>query len=254
LVETRQIDGRTVTFRHDEGRGPSLVCIHGPAGNHHAFDRLLDALPGHDRYAINLPGRAGTDGPPLSTVTEMELFLSAFLASVVAGDYVIVGHSVGGGVAIEHALVSGSERLKGVVLLATGGRLRVHRLILELFDQVAEAGAAPPLPPGLFQRDADSELLAETSKYLALTPFESAGTDWRASDGFDRMDDLKQIQAPALIVTGTNDTFTPPKYAEYLAANIADSEISVIQGAGHMLFIERVPEVSDAIERFVSQF
>ena len=125
MVETRQIDGRTVTFRHDEGRGPSLVCIHGSAGNHHAYDPLLNALPGHDRYAINLPGRAGTDGPPLSTVAEMELFLSAFLASVVAGDYVIVGHSVGGGVAIEHALVSGSERLKGVVLLATGGRLRV---------------------------------------------------------------------------------------------------------------------------------
>ena len=253
MVETRQIDGRAVTFRHEEGRGPSLVCIHGSAGNHHAYDLLVDALPGHDRYAINLPGRAGTDGPPLSAVAEMEVFLSSFLGSEVAGDYVIVGHSVGGGVAIEHALVSGSERLKGVVLLATGGRLRVHPMILQLFDHVAEAGALPPLPPGLFQRDADPELLAETSKYLALTPFESASADWRAADGFDRMQELKQIQVPALIVAGTNDTFTPPKYAEYLAANIADSEIHVIQGAGHMLFIERVPEVSEAIEEFMSR-
>jgi len=253
VVETRQIDGRTVTFRHEEGRGPSLVCIHGSAGNHHAYDLLVDALPERDWYSINLPGRAGTDGPALSTVAEMERFLTGFLRSEVVGDYVIVGHSVGGGVAIEHALVSGSKRLKGVVLLATGGRLRVHPMILKLFDQVAEAGALPPLPPGLFQRDADPELLAEASKYLALTPFESASADWRAADSFDRMQELRQIQVPALIVAGTNDTFTPPKYAEYLAANIADNEIHVIENAGHMLFLERVPEVSEAIEGFMSR-
>jgi pimeloyl-ACP methyl ester carboxylesterase len=183
----------------------------------------------------------------------MERFLAGFLQSEVAGDYVIVGHSVGGGVGIEHALVSPSKRLKGLVLLATGARLRVHPMILQLFDQVAEAGALPPLPPGLFQRDADPELLAETSKYLSLTPFDSAGADWRAADGFDRMDDVKQIQVPALIIAGTEDRFTPPKYAEYLAANIDDNEIHVIQGAGHMLFIERVPEVSEAIEEFMSR-
>jgi pimeloyl-ACP methyl ester carboxylesterase len=88
---------------------------------------------------------------------------------------------------------------------------------------------------------------------LALTPFESAATDWRAADAFDRMDDVKQVQVPALIIAGTEDRFTPPKYAEYLAANIADNEIHVIQGAGHMLFLERVPEVSQAIEEFMSR-
>jgi len=250
LVETRQIDGRTVTFRHDEGRGPTLVCLHGSTGNHHAFDRLLDALPGRDRYALNLPGRAGTEGPPLGTVIEMETFLSGFLESEVAGDYVIVGHSVGGAAAIEHALRSPSKRLKAIVLLASGGRLRVHPMILQLFQGAAEPGALPPLPPGLYEQDADRELIAEASKYLALTPFETAATDWRAADGFDRMQDLKRVQVPALIVAGTEDTFTPPKYAEYLAANIADNEIHIIEGAGHMLFMERVPEVSKAIEAF----
>ena len=251
MVETRQIAGRSVTFRHDRGTGPSLVCLHGSAGNHHAFDRLLDALPGRDRYALNLPGRAGTSGPPLRTVAAMETFLSAFLESEVAGDYLVVGHSVGGAVAIEHALRSPSKRLKAIVLLASGARLRVHPMILQLFQKVAEPGTLPPLPPGLYERDADPELIAETSKYLALTPFDTAGTDWRTADSFDRMQDLKQIQVPALIVAGTEDTFTPPKYAEYLAANIADNEIHVIEGAGHMLFMERAPEVSKAIEEFM---
>ena len=253
MVETRPIDERTVTFRHDEGSGPSLVCVHGSAGNHHAYDRLLDSLPGCDRFAINLPGRAGTSGPPLGTVAEMEAFLSRFLESEVEGDYVVVGHSVGGAIAIEHALASPSKRLQGIVLLASGARLRVQPMILELFDQLPRPGASPPLPPGLLEQGADLELAAEISKHVGLTPFQSGGADWRAADSFDRMQDLENIQVPALIVAGSNDVLTPPKYAEYLAANIADNEILMIEGAGHMLFIERVPEVSEAIEGFLSR-
>jgi len=253
LVETRHIDGRTVTFRHDEGRGPSLVCLHGSAGNHHAYDRLLDALPGRDGYAINLPGRAGTDGPPLTSVADMEAFLSRFVESEVEGDYVVVGHSVGGAVAIEHALASPSKRLKGIVLLASGARLRVLPMILELFEQVVEPGTPPPLPPGLLEQGADPELVAEISTHLALTPFQTGGADWRAADRFDRMQDVKNIQVPALIVGGTSDAFTPPKYSEYLAAHVTDNEIHVIEGAGHLLFIERATEVSQHIDRFVSE-
>ncbi|RLB44294.1 MAG: hypothetical protein DRH30_01830, partial [Deltaproteobacteria bacterium] len=235
MVESRQIDGCTVTFRHEGGGGPALVCIHGSADNHHLYDRLLDALPNRDRYAINLPGRAGTEGPALGTVAQMETFLSRFIESEVEGDYLVVGSSLGGGVAIEHALASTSEHLKGIVLLATGARLRVHPMILQLFEQVAKTGELPPLPPGLYEQDVDPAIVEEAATARELTPIETGGTDWRAADGFDRMANAKDIQVPALIIAGTNDALTPPKYAEYLAATIPDNELHVIEGAGHML-------------------
>jgi pimeloyl-ACP methyl ester carboxylesterase len=250
VVETRHIDGRAVTFRHDKGRGPTLICLHASSLNHHAYDRLLDALPNHDGYAINLPGRAGTDGPPLSSVAEMEAFLSSFIQSEVEGDYVLVGHSVGGGVTIEHALTSPSKRLKGLILLATGARLRVHPMILQLFEQVAKPGTRPPVPPGLYEPDADPALIAEASQHRELTPFNTAGTDWRAADSFDRMEEVKNIEVPALIIAGTTDAFTPPKYAEYLAANIPENELHLTEGAGHMLVMERIAEVSEAVDSF----
>lgn len=252
MVETRKIKGRDVTFRHERGTGPSLICLHASSLNHHAYDRLLAALPGRDRYAINLPGRAGTDGPPLRTVTEMEKFLSDFLEAAVEGDYVLVGHSIGGGIAIEHALVSPSKRLKAIVLLATGARLRVHPMILQLFEQAPKPGMLPPIPPGLYEKGADADLIAEASKLRALTPFETGATDWRAADRFDRMQDLRDVQVPALIVAGTNDMFTPPKYAEYLAAHIAENELHIVEGAGHMLVMERAAEVAKWIEDFLS--
>ena len=239
-----------MTFRHEPGTGPALVCVHGSADNHHVYDRLFDAMPGRDRYAINLPGRAGTDGPALGTAAQMEAFLSRFLESEVQGDYLIVGHSLGGGVAIEHALSSPSERLAGIVLLATGARLRVHPLILQLFEQAATSGAAiPPLPPGLYEQSADPALVAEASKHRELTPIETGGTDWKAANSFDRMQDLTKIRVPALIVAGTEDALTPVKYAQYLAAQIPDNELHILEGAGHMLVIERAEQLATLIRR-----
>lgn len=253
MVETRTIDRRTVTFRHEPGRSPALVCLHGSADNHHVYDRLMDAATGRERFAINLPGRAGTDGPALGSVAEMEPFLSRFLEAEVEGDYLVVGHSLGGGVAIEHALTSASARLRGIVLLATGARLRVHPMILQLFEQVAETGTHPPLPPGLYEQGADPELLTDANQNRLLTPIETGGTDWRAANGFDRMQDLAKITVPALIVAGTNDMLTPPKYAEYMAANIPDAELHVIDGAGHMLVAERAQQIAEWIETFIER-
>ena len=67
------------------------------------------------------------------------------------------------------------------------------------------------------------------------------------------MQDLNDIRIPALVIAGTNDALTPPKYAEYLAANILENELHIIEGAGHMLVMERVPEVSEAIQGFMSR-
>jgi pimeloyl-ACP methyl ester carboxylesterase len=178
----------------------------------------------------------------------METFLSRFIESEVEGDYLVVGSSLGGGVAIEHALASTSEHLKGIVLLATGARLRVHPMILQLFEQVAKTGELPPLPPGLYEQDVDPAIVEEAATARELTPIETGGTDWRAADGFDRMANAKDIQVPALIIVGTNDALTPPKYAEYLAATIPDNELHVIEGAGHMLVMERAAEVARRIE------
>ncbi len=233
--------------------GPALVCVHGSADNHHVYDRLLDAMPDRERYAINLPGRAGTEGPALENVAEMEAFLSRFIEAEVQGDYLLVGHSLGGGVAIEHALASPSERLKGIVLLATGARLRVHPMILQLFEQVMVSGASiPPLPPGLYEQDTDPLLIAAASKCRELTPIKTGGCDWRACDSFNRMEDVKNIQVPVLIVAGSNDALTPPKYARYLASQIPRNQLYILEGAGHMLVTERVADLVDWIATLAS--
>jgi len=240
-----------VTFRSEPGKGPALVCIHGSADNHHAYDLLLDALPGRRRIAINLPGRAGTDGPPLQSAAEMARFVATLVQSEVEDDFVLVGHSLGGAVAIELALTT-TDRLRGLILLATGARLRVHPIILQLFEQAEASGALPPAAPGLYQPDTDPTLIERVAERRALTPITTGRADWHAADTFDRIAELEQIGAPALIIAGSEDLLTPPKYAEYMASHIPDSQLRMLDGAGHMFLIERADEAAQSIESFVT--
>jgi pimeloyl-ACP methyl ester carboxylesterase len=228
------------------------VCIHGSADNHHAYDRLFAALPGVARVAIDSPGRLGSEGPPIDRVPALAALVSGFVDAEVEGDYVVVGHSVGGAIAIEHALTEPPERLKGLVLLATGARLRVFPMILQLFEQLAESGTPPEPTPGLFEPGADPALIAEAREILQQTPPATGLADWTAANDFDRMDDVGNIAVPALIITGTTDPLTPPKYAEYLHTQIPRSELLVLEGAGHMFTMERADEVAAAIRVFLS--
>jgi pimeloyl-ACP methyl ester carboxylesterase len=252
MVEGTEIDGRKVSFRREPGDAPTLVCIHGSADNHHFYDRLFSELTGVARIAVDSPGRLGSDGPPIESVPAFAAFVSRFIEAEFEGDYVVVGHSVGGAVAIEHTLTNSSARLKGLVLLATGARLRVHPAILQLFEQLTASGTPPGPTPGLFQPDADPALIAEATEVLHMTPPATGLADWTAANAFDRMQQVADITVPALIITGTADALTPPKYAEYLHTHIPRSELLILEGAGHMFPMERAAEVGQAILGFLS--
>jgi len=253
VVERTEVDGRSVSFRREPGDQPTLVCIHGSADNHHGYDRLLAALPGLARVAIDSPGRLGSEGPPLESVPALAALVSRVVETQVEGDYVLVGHSVGGAIAIEHALTTSSGRLKGLVLLATGARLRVQPMILKLFEQLAESGTPPEPVPALFEPGSDPAIVEEAREILHQTPPATGLADWSAADRFDRMDDVASIAVPALIIAGTADPLTPPKYAEYLRAQIPQSELLILEGAGHTFPMERAPEVAEAIRAFLSK-
>ena len=252
LVE-EHVGGRAVTFRREPGGAPTLVFIHGAASNYRIHDRLVEALPGFNRVALNLPGRAGTDGPGLDSVGPMADFVASVLRSVVEGPYVLVGYSLGGAVALELA-IRGESDLAGLALIATGARLRVNPLLVKLYEAASESsGELPAMPSAAFEPGTDPALVAEAAEHRTLTPLETAGSDWRACNGFDRMDALERIGVPALVVGGSADILAPTKFAEFLADGIPDSELHLLPGATHMMVMERAREIAPLIASFASR-
>jgi pimeloyl-ACP methyl ester carboxylesterase len=75
--------------------------------------------------------------------------------------------------------------------------------------------------------------------------------DLVACDRFDIRHRLGEIEAPALVIGATEDRMTPLRFAQYLAENLPHAELRVLEGAGHMMALERPEEVASAVKGFV---
>lgn len=253
---------RTLRVATDEGVAgvrrwgegpPEVVLCHGAGGNRDSLAPLGDALASHDLdvAAIALPGRTGSEGEPVETLAQAAAWLARVLAQLAPDGTVLLGHSMGGGVAIETTLGT-DARVRGLVLAATGARLRVHPDILaraaETVEQgghLAELGAAALRPDG--PPTARSHVLTAD----AMTPGESALADWQATDQFDRLSDVADLHLPLLVIAGEVDRLTPVKYAEYLVEHAPSAEMVLLPGAGHWLPVEEAAQVADVVAAFV---
>lgn len=80
------------------------------------------------------------------------------------------------------------------------------------------------------------------------------GYEWQSAAAvyFDVSDRLDKITLPTLILHGTADRVVPVENADLLEAGIPDAELVTIEGAPHLLFIERADDVTERIRRFLA--
>lgn len=246
-----EIRKETIFYTRSRGptEGPTLVLLHGAGGTHLHWPAEMRRLPGATVYALDLPGHGRSGGEGCDTVMGYAEAVAAFLQTVGAGQAVLTGHSMGGAIALTLALDL-PDQVAGLVLFSTGARLRVAPAILEglrsNFEQAVEV-----MTRFAWSSEALPRLVA-----LGRTELRDAGPevllgDFSACNRFDVMDRLGEIQQPTLVVAGSADQLTPVKYAHFLAEHIPDAHLAVIEGAGHMVTLERPAEVAKAVGDFL---
>jgi pimeloyl-ACP methyl ester carboxylesterase len=72
-----------------------------------------------------------------------------------------------------------------------------------------------------------------------------------AAATFNTEDRLKDIAAPTLVITGTEDRVVPPRNAELLAERIPNARLVALEGAGHLGFIEQAEGFNRAVIEFL---
>jgi len=122
-----------------EGTKPPLLFVHGSGGDHTVWGHQLDALKGEFVVAaldLNGHGRSPwRDGPDaLALYAQDALSVLNALAQETGRDVVLMGHSLGGAVALTVALQKPTH-LKALGLIGTGAKLKVHPDILRLIDE-----------------------------------------------------------------------------------------------------------------------
>ncbi len=232
---------------------PDVVLLHGAGGNRDSLAPLGDALAatGVAVATLSMPGRDGSDGAPIASLAEAAEVVAATLAVLAPEGTVLLGHSMGGGIAIETALGT-NARLRGLVLAATGARLRVRDDILDnAATTVAEGGHLAELSAAALRPDGPAAVRSHVLTVEALTPGPSALADWEATNRFDRLAEVADLDLPVLAVAGERDPLTPPKYASYVVEHAPSAELVVLPGAGHWLPVEEAGAVADAVAAFV---
>jgi pimeloyl-ACP methyl ester carboxylesterase len=174
----------------------------------------------------------------------------SFLDATGSERAVLVGHSMGGAIA-QMAALTHPERVAGLVLVGTGGRLRVAPAILEGALNDFE-GAVRLITRFAWAKDAPQELVRLGIQALSETPPQVLHDDFFACDKFDVMERLGEISAPTLVVAGTADLLTPHKYGVYLAEHIPRAQLFTVEGGGHMMALEQPDLVAGAVAEFIA--
>lgn len=222
-----------------------LVFVHGAGGCHQHWLYVLRALAHATSYAPDLPGHGRSTGTGRNSIGAYADWLVAFLDVLGQERAVLVGHSLGGAVALDLALRY-PERVAGLGLVGTGARLRVAPDILDgvrhefrpTVRRICEWCYGPHTRP---------EMLALGEAQMEATPPGVLYDDFAAVDAFDVFGRLAEISAPAAIITGTEDRMTPPKYAVYLRDQLPNATLHLVDGAGHMVMIEQPEAVVEAL-------
>lgn len=226
-----------------------LMLVHGAGTDHLTWSAELRRLAGQRVIALDLPGHGRSPAPGRQSMVAYAECVQQLMEALDIPRAVIAGHSMGGGIALTMA-VHMPERVAGLVLVATGARLAVNPKILNTVLEDPKA-VVEMIMRWAWARDVDEQVRRLGRKQLLATPPEVMHGDYLACDHFDVKDHLSQIEAPTLIISGTADKMTPPELSEILADNIARSILERIEGAGHMIPLERPQVVADQVARWL---
>jgi len=231
-----------------------VLLIHGTGCDGRVFkDLSLELSKKDDVVAIDLPGHGESEGAGFRGVADYASFCSGLIADLGWEDCVVVGHSLGGGVAIATVLYD-FDLVKSLVLIDSGARLRVSPEVI----QAARLEAA-----GNRKRDVDSRVgFSDKTSYEVIKKIRDITKqcspqvtlkDWIADDTCDFMSRVGKIDLPTLAICGREDELTPLKYHQYLSEQMPNCILSVIEDAGHWSFVEKPKEVIGALNDFLDQ-
>ncbi len=262
------LHGRRVAYRTG-GWGPLLVLVHGITSNSATWDRVLPELS--QRYTVLAPdllGHGRSDklrgdysvGAHANTIRDLMDALGYRTAT-------FVGHSLGGGVALQFAYQY-PERIERLVLVAPGGFGKEVTPLLRAASLpgsgavLAIAAAKPIIEAGTLLTQLLGRVglhggtdLEEIGRAYALLSDRDARTAFlhtlRSVVDFagQRVTALDRIgvahEFPALIVWGTHDRVVPASHGEQAHRLVPNTYLAMFEGAGHF------PHRDDP-ERFVA--
>ena len=255
-METVTHHGRETAYRTFDrgGSGPALLAVHGSGGSHRLWSAQARLAVDWPLVAVDLSGHGESDDVTAEPGYET---LSAYVDDAVAvaeavGAEVLLGHSLGGAVALTAALERDLD-LSGLLLTGTGPQLPVLDDVLQWVAEDVEPVIEFFHEPDHLFHDADDATLELSQAALRETGSDILERDFRTAHTFDVRGELSAIDVPTLALVGEYDRLTPPYYHEQLCAELSDCEVTVLDDAAHLAMLEVPEQFNDAVSAFLTE-
>jgi pimeloyl-ACP methyl ester carboxylesterase len=260
---------------YDEGHGETLLLIHGMAGSSQTWREILPRLA--KRYRVIAPDLLG-HGESAKPRTDYSLGAFAvglrdLLDELGVSSATVVGHSLGGGIAMQF-IYQHPDYCRRLILISSGGLGQAVGMILRLLSAPGAELVMPVIAPGFVVQAGDSVKSWLSSMGLrsprgaeiwnAYSSFSDAGTrqsflrtlrsvvDYRGQSvsALNRL----QLRAdlPTLAIWGEDDTIIPVEHAYAALKARPDCRLEVLPNVGHFAHVEAPTAVIDLIDDFIA--
>jgi pimeloyl-ACP methyl ester carboxylesterase len=269
-VRRASVRGIGIAFEeHGQGERP-FVLVHGFTGSRDDFREVLPRLAARGRtLALDLRGHGQSSNPGEPdgySFDELARDLSAFLDAVGVAHCDLLGHSMGGMIALRLALAE-PRRVDSLVLMDTAaeplpiavrpfleaaGRMACERGMETLFriqrEGMERDGGMPPAQRRSLERmGAEAYWARLRAKLVAMDPVAFATLGPRLADTPGVAARLDEIRCPTTVLVGAEDALLRGA-ADLLARDIAGARLAVIEGAAHSPQLENPAAWLAAVE------
>ncbi|GAA4627789.1 alpha/beta hydrolase [Actinoallomurus vinaceus] len=262
-----EIDGLRASCLTAGERGPVVLLLHGTYWSR-VWQPVLDELgaAGLRPVAVDLPGLGRSEGeltPATAAVPALAAWVARFATAVGADEPLnVVGHDIGGAVA-QHLLAGGEAKVRRLALVNSVtydswpvpgvARFRDPAVVAAVTAEELLAARRTAITTALARPASEAEL----ADYLDPWNDARVRRSWMALAGaadsrytLDLVPALRADRTPKLLVWGEDDTFQEVRYAERFAAEIPNTALVRVPGAGHIPMENDPAAVVHALVRF----
>jgi pimeloyl-ACP methyl ester carboxylesterase len=274
---------RTVTLHGhafsytDSGSGPALLFIHGLLGSQKQWASLVDQLDEDHRLIVPDLFGHGESAKPVGdySLGAHAATLRDLLDRLGIEQVTLVGHSLGGGIAMVFAYLF-PERVDKLVLVASGGLGREVSPLLRsatlpgaeyvlpviasgwMRDRIASAGrllGSVGLRPGRDLTEVWEGFTslgdADTRRAFLATTRAVIDPGGQTVNAHDYLPDATPI--PTLVVWGTKDRMIPAWHAASATSSMESCRVELFQGAGHFPHLDDPDRFATLVREFVGE-